>query len=234
MKRVEIEFILQKHRTWIPDIYYPEPASKIIPEWYKKMSSFMDTSNEIAKGDSQTMKRCMPVFDAMTAGYLIKTYTDINISKDNEDTVWGWAQDIEDKAIETHPAFQIMGYKNTNNIAGTAKFSNPWGIKTPKGYSCLFIHPPHREKYGGRILEGVVDTDNYHAPVNFPFELDEGFEGLIPAGTPIALVIPFKRESFKMQINTKDDSLLKESGRLVRSTFMGGYRNKYRINKEYR
>jgi len=50
-----------------------------------------------------------------------------------------------------------------------------------------------------KIIEGVVDTDNYINTINFPFILkkrDKQF--LIKKGEPMVQVIPFKRESWKM------------------------------------
>jgi hypothetical protein len=97
----------------------------------------------------------------------------------------------------------------------------------------LFIHPVHRREYGGRILEGIVDTDNYHGAVNFPFMLNPGFEGLIPAGTPIAQVIPFKRDSFKMIIE-KDNVKTTNDSIAVRTKYINGYKSLFRVKKEYK
>ena len=57
------------------------------------------------------------------------------------------------------------------------------------------------------ILEGVVDTDNYYTAVNFPFVLktpDKEF--MIPAGTPIAQVIPFKRDKWESSFSSDKES----------------------------
>jgi hypothetical protein len=84
-------------------------------------------------------------------------------------------------------------------------------------------------------MEGVVDTDTYNAPVNFPFVLKNvNFEGLIPAGTPIAQVIPFKREEWKMQIGTEKD-LEKQSDSIkgLRSKMFDSYKSQYRHIKKY-
>jgi hypothetical protein len=92
----------------------------------------------------------------------------------------------------------------------------------------------HRPKIGVTILEGIVDTDGYNAAVQFPFIIDEGFEGIIPAGTPIVQVIPFKREDWKMQIGNDQDrkhNLMVHN--LLRSVWINGYRNKWRKPKTY-
>jgi hypothetical protein len=87
------------------------------------------------------------------------------------------------------------------------------------------------------ILPGIVDTDQYKAAVNFPFVLNEAdkFEGLIPAGTPMAQVIPFKRDSWKMEIGSADD--FKEQMAVstkLRTKFFDSYKTQYRQPKEYK
>ena len=82
---------------------------------------------------------------------------------------------------------------------------NPWGIKTPRGYSVLICNPMHNKSSIFSILEGIVDTDKYHVPINFPFIIiDKDFEGIIPAGTTIAQVIPFKRNRWTFSISKKE------------------------------
>jgi hypothetical protein len=112
---------------------------------------------------------------------------------------------------------------------------NPWSIKTEPGYSTLFVPPFHRESIF-TILPGVVDTDQYSAAVNFPFVLNDwGFEGMIPAGTPMAQVIPFKRESWKMSLGSnKEIEKDKEITINVRSRFFDAYKSFYRQKKEYK
>ena len=63
----------------VPDEYNPKPADKYVPEWYKNLESYIGGDKK-PSGDGQTtatVKRCMPVFDAVTGGYIIPTYTDI-------------------------------------------------------------------------------------------------------------------------------------------------------------
>jgi hypothetical protein len=215
--------------------HYPIPAEKHIPKWYKNIVSYYDKKNGFQKRETETVKRCMPVFDAFTAGYLLILHTDLTISYDEDNNVnFNWAQDTQD-AITFHPGFQLVGYKGLDMSQGAPKLRNPWSIKTPKGYSCFFMPPVHHEKIGIRILEGYVDTDTYIAPVQFPFLVDEGFEGDIPAGTPIAQVIPFKRDSFKMEIGgIKERTSVAQTNKKLRSVWINGYRNFFRQEKNYK
>jgi hypothetical protein len=86
------------------------------------------------------------------------------------------------------------------------------------------------------ILPGIVDTDEYYAPINFPMVInDPNFEGLIPKGTPIAQVIPFKRESWKMEIGGEKELAEQEKvGQKLLTKFFDRYKTMFRANKEYK
>jgi hypothetical protein len=93
----------------------------------------------------------------------------------------------------------------------------------------------HRESIF-TILPGIVDTDQYNAPVNFPFVLnDVTYEGLIPAGTPMAQVIPFKRESWEMSLGTQEDLENQNKTTIrLRTRFFDSYKSQFRQPKEYK
>jgi hypothetical protein len=178
-----------------------------------------------------TIKRCMPVFDAITSGYIITLPVDVYVSIKNGAQHFEWpALGI----IEFHPIEQAP-YHPERKPHAYPKWRNYWSIKTPKGYSCLFTQPFHRESVF-TILPGIVDTDNYTVPVNFPFVInDPNFEGLIPKGTPIAQVIPFKRDSWKMKIGSKKEILkIKNIEQRLLVKFFDKYKNLYWNKKEYK
>jgi hypothetical protein len=93
----------------------------------------------------------------------------------------------------------------------------------------------HRESVF-TILPGVVDTDTYTATVNFPMVInDPNFEGLIPKGTPIAQVIPFKREGWQMEIGSEKE--LKEQNNVTQkllTQFFDRYKSTFWSRKEYK
>jgi hypothetical protein len=230
----KIIFTLDFNNEWIPKEYYPVPGVKAVPDWYKKMKTSIEENSEgIKRRDSQTIKRCMPVLDAMTTGYILKLHTDLTVINTDGVLSFEWSFDTAD-TVTFHSAFQVKNYKNLDFPYGAPKLRNPWGIKTPQGYSCLFTNPPHRPASGIKILEGIVDTDKYTNSVQFPFLVDADFVGTIPAGTPIAQVIPFKRDSFRMEIGEHKERLANDGvARLLRSTWINGYRLKFRASKDY-
>jgi hypothetical protein len=231
MKHNEIVFTLNEEDKWIPNRYYPTPAAKLIPEWYKKIESYsVPPTNGAERRAFPTIKRCMPVFDSISSGYLILTHTDIEIF---EDGTFGWANDLME-SVSKHAKEQVYNYKDKDVPVDMPKFRNPWNIKTAKGYSCLFISPMHRPTTGLKILEGIVDTDNYFNAVQLPMQIVDNFVGTIPAGTPIAQVIPIKRDSWKMRIgDDKDRKESKDVWMSILASWSNGYRRLFRENKEY-
>lgn len=232
---MKIKFTLEYGSEWIPEIYYPVAGIKAVPEWYKTMetSYAKDKTQSAEVGKSQTIKRCMPVLDAITAGYILKLHTDLLVKYTDGVLGFEWVQDTRDTVV-FHPAYQLVNYREKELPHGAPKLRNPWGIETPKGYSCLFLPPTHRPEIGMRILEGLVDTDKYTNAVQFPFLVDKDFTGTIPAGTPIAQVIPFKRDAFRMEIGgenerRKNDAVMRQ----MKSVWINGYRNMFRTHKEY-
>ena len=222
----------------IPEEYNPVPASRLIPDWYKNMDSYVFGEKK-PTGDGSTtgtIKRCMPVFDAMNAGYILVTHCDLWVSKttdDNGKTV-PWYEWSNFGALNFHPDFQASQHPQANGNP-IPKWMNPWSIKTPKGYSTLFVSPFHHD-LSINTMPGVVDTDNYFAPVNIIFTIkDPDFEGLIPAGTPIVQAIPFKRESWEMQFGNQKDILEQQKVTTKLMTkFFDKYKTMFRESKEYK
>jgi len=131
--------------------------------------------------------------------------------------------------IEYHAMKQISkAFVRENEYLQPFKYLNPWTIKTPKNYSCLFTNPFNRDDDGIRLIDGIVDTDTYHQPVNFPFIINGDkypeFNDVIKKGTPYVQIIPFKREAWKMKIHSKNPSK-KLTNIIFNSTLLHKYRN---------
>lgn len=219
----------------VPKEYLPKPASQFIPDWYKKLEGWLGKPHRMIPEQSMvplTIKKCIPVFDSITAGYIIVSPVDVQVSQVDGGAYFNWSAN---NMIEFHPVEQAPEHPQRNGMLSYPKWINPFGIKTPKGYSTLFVQPFHRDS-PFTILPGVVDTDTYRAPVNFPFVLnDPNWEGMIPAGTPIAQVIPFKRDSWKMEYGKeKEKKDIFDIQKLHKSKFFHAYKSMFWIKKEYK
>jgi len=178
----------------------PLPSKKLIPDWFKKIPP--NNKNDL------TVKKCVPFIDAMGAGYTILSHMDIYIyqTTDKQVRIWTPDKELEELSkrwppIETHPGRQFPGSPMTGYTV--LKFMSPWIVETPPEYSTLFLPPINRLEIPLVPLVGLVDTDSYYNNVNIPFihtalEPDEK-KHMIPAGTPICQVIPFKRDEWKAE-----------------------------------
>ena len=124
--------------------------------------------------------------------------------------------------LNTHDIEQLGGKKGgcpfieKNSNLNFYKIANPFRIKTPSGYSCLFIPPLNNRDDRFEIISGIVDTDTFPNYINFPIVLNGDkypvLETIIEQGTPYVQIIPFKRQGWKMQI--KEDTQEKEVSEL--------------------
>jgi hypothetical protein len=225
--------IIFTNTSGVEGLEKPQPASKFIPEWYKGMESYIggDKKPDGNAGTSATVKRCMPVFDAIVAGYIITSPADVWVSIKDGLQYFEWSTL---GLIAFHPIEQAPDHPARNKHA-YPKWINHWSIRTPKGYSTLFVQPLHRDSVF-TILPGIVDTDEYFAPVNFPMVInDPEFEGLIPKGTPIAQVIPVKRDDWNISFGSEKEYL--EQAKVTQklsTTFFDRYKNMFRQDKTYK
>jgi len=201
---------------------YPIPAKLNIPDWFKKLEHTIDNI---------TIKGCMPFLDSLTAGYILKMPQDFrvrhNVDSENEkgekikDSFQRYALNGEQQMLyaksinlnsntpQVHPPSQLVGSPliDKNKNIPFYKILNPWKIKTPKGYSCLFVPPLNNSDDRFSIIPGIVDTDVFPNEINFPIVLNGDkypvLETLILKGTAYAQVIPFKRDSWCMKIKPR-------------------------------
>ena len=232
----KIEFI-GINKDWVDIHPHPKASKYFIPESYKKFSSFANTESlNSSVGDLHvpTIKKCMPFLDSMTAGYIIPFDQDYIIDPTETDFSISPAS-LDSNDFGFHKVSQLPGEWKETVGDNAGKFHNKWLIKTPPGYSCLFVHPMNRLENRWKMIEGIVDTHEYMNLINFPFYLkkrDEQF--LIEKGTPMMQVIPFKREPWKSKSGFR---LVKESKKtfaLFRTSFHNVYRKYWWKKKSFK
>ena len=214
----------------------PIPSKESIPDWYKNQNRYTGGEKILLPESglyNTTIKACMPIFDMITSGYIIKTPADLYVSKNEDGSInFSWA--INDYiCIENHGELQYDSYKVPQEFHKIGyKFISPWIIQTPKGYSSIFMSPILRDDLPFQCFPAIVDTDNHPIPVNFPFFLRKDFEGIIPAGTPMIQIIPFKRESWGVKIkkyNPEFNKIWKKAERHM----LNRYKDNFRVLKDW-
>lgn len=221
----------------------PIAATKAVPSWYKKQPGSFNEPQILAMGDSgSTIKRCMPVFDAMTAGYLILAPCDIYVdARDPEKLVYSVPNalgQIRSVIFSVHAPEQYKEYPidSSKYHKDLLRIHPLWSMKTSKGHSSLIIQPLHTDKTPLVAFSGIVDTDNFITDGHFSFLVEKDFNGIIKQGTPLVQAIPFKRESWESEIATASDMQKIQNAQrfILRSTMFNGYKIKFRAKKEYR
>lgn len=215
-----------------------EPAKNFIPEWYRLSSSTIDgTRTELFKTSPRvttgTYKKCSPFYDAMTSGYIAFLTSDIEISK-NQDETQTVSYRTNRIIVTEHDLGQVKGIPVPNGYSPIVlKWHNQFTISTPKEYSLLFTNPINRFDLPFYTITGVVDTDNYNLPIHYPFFIKKDFSGIIEKGTPIAQIIPIKRDNWSREL--EEYNMEKSNAKYDKyfSTIKRSYKNNFWVKKEY-
>jgi hypothetical protein len=231
---------------------FPTPIKLNIPEWYKKLGHSVN---------DQTVKGCMPFLDTLTSGYLLKLPQDFHV-RHNVENINNKGETIKDSfqtfglhnqspllyvkyinlnsAPDVHPIKQLDGSPliNKNKNLPFYKILNPWTIKTPKGYSCLFVPPLNNSDDRFSIISGIVNTDTFPNEINFPIVINGDkypvLETTIKKGTPYVQVIPFKRDSWKMIVKSRKQKEIQNSRLFYGLQILGTYKEKYWDKKSWK
>ena len=193
-----IEFYCHpEYEGMIPE---PKPAMKFIPDWYKSIPPTMEGKDNVNRPHF-TAKKCMPMIDAMGLGYVIPLCGDLGLKTSEDCSTIEVFNPNQIKLAEFH-TLQQLGPKAPGMPAPPVKFLNPWVVKTAPGWSTLFLPLVNNSLTSPHFtcLGGLVDTDTYHKEVNFPAVWHTpNFDDYLPAGTPLVVAIPIKRNSVKTE-----------------------------------
>jgi len=231
---------------------YPILAKLNIPDWYKNLEHTIF---------NKTVKGCMPFLDSLTSGYLFKMPQDFNVRHniDNKNEKGEMFKDSF-QTYGLHDQQQLLNVKHINlnsgldhhstkQVEGSSfidknknlpfyKIMNPWKIKTPEGYSCLFVPPLNNSDDRFSIIPGIVDTDTFPNEINFPIVINGDkypvLETLIKKGTPYVQIIPFKRDSWKMNIKSRSQKEIQNSRLFYGLNLLNIYKNRYWNKKSWK
>jgi len=235
-KSMKIEFIpLNKQAELI--VPSPKPAKSYIPDWYKDIPATkkieFGPNGEMAN-DIGSIKRCMPFFDGLTNGYIQESWCDINIQKDSYGKItYAYALGPEIVKMRLNSSMEIQSKFYPSEFTWILQ----WLPRLPKGWSALFTTPFNRFDLPFTNTTGVIDSDVFFHTNEFggnlPFYMDKDFEGIIPAGTPMYQIIPFKRENWKSEEIKFDHDESVRRMVPIRKHFINGYKKTFWQKKYY-
>jgi hypothetical protein len=225
------KFIIEHQSLVDNDVDLLQLSSLSIPEWYKKTDRIKSIDAMLT--GVGTMKLCMPFLESFTTGYNVILPIDLLVLKEGDNQIIKWGLPIEiatpriNQKADTVPTFD--GY---SDVHWTWQFTG--SLKVPKGTSMIFMHPMNRLDLPFYTLGGVIDGDfSMHSEGNIPFFLKKDFSGVIPQGTPIAQVIPFKNVLWKKQ---KSKDIIEEGNKnkiKSGSVIYGWYKKNYWKKKDW-
>lgn len=206
-KSKEIEFLCAEEDYGL--IPAPYPAKKEIPDWFKALPTKLGNGGF----NTSTVKRCNPFLDALCVGYIIPLAADVEFMTNDDASGVSFQWKFHKTMVETHGPDQISSDKcpHPSVPKPPMKFLNYWMIKVPPEYSLLFVPPLNRTEKRFTIFSGIVDAPYPEREyVNFPFTFEQsGFSGIIPAGTPLAQVIPIRKDAllpkYRSRVFTAND-----------------------------
>ncbi|GGD56578.1 hypothetical protein GRI62_02695 [Erythrobacter arachoides] len=215
----------------------PERAIRFAPDWFRRLDREMGVPD--AQGmPGLTVKACLPVTDAFALGYVIPLPWDVSVRvpEDRVSLQFGWTPECTFQPIEQHHPAQIGAPEPPFQHSMPLKFINPWRVKVPLGYSVLFTPPLNRPDLPFTCFSGMVDCDNFATTINFPFLwTGETGDHILPAGTPIAQVIPMPRDALikthTARASQSDELIEQADARHRKYHSESAYRREWRVRK---
>lgn len=199
----------------------PVPAKTVLPDWFRKLPA-VDPQHVSTANNGLTIKRCMPFLDAMTTGWILPLAATVRLDIRDEGRAVEAGWEFDRVMVSNHGAHQVAG--NPKESRPPCKFHNYWSIRTPPGWSCLFLPPLNRPALPFECVAGVVDTDTYAAHIHFPF-FATAPDGLyvVEKGTPLVQVIPFRRADAAIRAEIRAETVEEETRRetIYRNTIAG-------------
>ena len=222
----------------------PYPAVKQLPDWFLDMDPYSDKSRIDFPNDGKlhfrsrianaTYKKCVPLLDGLSAGYIVPLWTDVMVEQNNDFPVLYWKTQKDVFSLHGESSEQIVPPTGYSNIV--YKYSNCWIPQTPRGYSCLIVSPLGYGDLPFKAVSAIVDTDKSTLELVFPVWVKTGFEGIVEKGTPMVQIIPFKRDDWESTFDYYEDgeyyNVIQEKN--FNRTMVGHYLKNHHSKKKFK
>ncbi len=215
----------------------PVAARGVLPDWLRNMPA--SAFSELHEQQIRTVKHCPPFIDAMAHGFVIPLPCDVTV----RDGKFSWSWDLPPLAVETHPrsplSFHVPAQLTETPFHDPAraviKFNSFWTIELEPGYALFATHPVNRADLPFRLLTGLVDADRFNdVGILFPAVwVDPNFDGVLPAGTPVAQCFAVTRDVAELVVEPLSHEAQRrydETGAALLSK-PGVYRRRYRARR---
>ena len=220
----------------------PVSASSLVPTWWKNGLPYHATSefpglNKLLvenKIPNFTFKRCVPMLDALTSGYILPLYTDVQVRNINEFKRITWKLKTLEPFAE-HGLTSDQVERPFDCSLPVFKYNTLYSVRVPKGYSLLVTQPFGYRNTPFTLIPAVLDADSELLELSLPLWVKKDFEGVVERGTPIAQFIPFKRDDWKLELEAFErEEYYYIQDRVFGNTIINNYIKHHWKKKDYK
>jgi hypothetical protein len=180
-----------------------------LPDWFRRISK-----------EGAALRKCVGTIDLLAAGVTLPIWTNYRFRPDNNGTWETGADDFYPSAVTGGTPTSIgqasgFNHESTGECPMTSvrkietgqypKLVNPWRIETAPGWSTLMIPCYWEPSEDYTVVPAIVHTDYYHS-MNVVLNLTGDRPFALKYNTPIAQLIPFKRDSDFTKVLFNDES----------------------------
>jgi hypothetical protein len=182
------------------------PVSEQNYDWVKRAAVQAKERNQGQTVKSMNTLRCPAIFQFRNMGFLVRTPLDI-LLKVKSETEYEWEHgytEMTHHELVTHHELELMyNFMSTwpkDTMKVILKFNLPWSLRIPKGYDVLMMDPFYKDDNRFTVCPGTFESELGIGQLSVPvmWHSTKG-EFLIKAGTPIAQLVPIKRETISHQ-----------------------------------
>jgi len=237
----KIKFIASTELTYITEDP-PVTAKSFIPEWFKNIPLDRQEGRDMNK-KPMTVKGCIPFMDAMTTGYMLCMPQDLEFRNENgiRKAFWGFEKYAKNIWEDNEPVANPEPSYRTEGIAIPNEYEQElWRlpmyprVETPPGYSILVTHPFNRFELPFITFTGIIDTDLFNGTLVATIAIRKDFNGVVKKGTPVAQLMPFKRDNWVSEILPPySGEIVEKKSFDLKSTIKKSYQLNYWKKKKY-
>lgn len=207
---------------------HPQPGRNFIPNWFKKVPKLYTGPDGFNLG---TAKKCPSFINFLTNSYIVPAWSDFSfkLSYEEQNKKLEYRTPHKEFSIDVHTDDQYIEHlpeEERKQIHAVIKPISPWKLKITEGYSIYITHPYYHFNREYTTLPGIVNAEYYHE-LNTPLAVNVYNKWInIEAGSPLFMVIPFKRDTFSSKVLLETPEIEKRnklSSFLYTKTFFGGY-----------
>ena len=209
-------------KSFIPNIKFSLEKNKPINFfWFQR--AYQDYKKNFKSMAMHTV-RCPGINSIIKTGWIQKTYQDITITTNGDQTDFTWESEINQKNTEygdvigdyvhCHPPDQLDKFRpmDENTLKTIIKIQSPWIVYVPKGYRLLSMPVAYNDTNAFTAATGLLGEGIEALNVQLYWHNLHG-ETFIKKGTPICQYILIKdiniTEKFEMAGN-KERNYLKQ------------------------